>query len=86
MALDKDLPQEEYLEFRQDVPIAKMDYLFECVKKPRLYLMKEDPSTLPRAIRNMYVLAVLHYGLLALIWGTVAYWCLGYLRSCELFM
>lgn len=85
MALDKDLQQEEYLDFRQDVPISKFDYLETCLRKARLYLMKEDDSSIPAAKRKMVMLAILHYGLLALIWGTIAYFTFGYLQSTRIY-
>ena len=81
MALDKDLHSDEYLEFRQDAPVSKYDYLMTNIRNSRYYLMKEDESTIPKARRRMYILAVLHYGLKTLFWGAVIFGCLDYLRS-----
>lgn len=81
MALDKDLHKEEYTVFRQDVPVTKHEYLMDCVRKPRVYLLKEDPSSIPRARRNMRIFFVLHYGLLSLFWGSVAYFCFSYMKN-----
>lgn len=85
VALDQHLQREEYAEFRQNSPVEKYEYLATSIRKSRSYLMKEDDSTIPAAVRNMYILAVLHYGLLTLIWGSVAYCGFGYLQNTGLY-
>lgn len=81
MALDRDLQKEEYVTFRQNGPVEKYEYMEKTFRNARLYLMKEEDSSIPAARRKMYVLAVLHYGLLAVVWGTVAWCCWAYLKS-----
>lgn len=81
LALDYDLHPEEFKEFRQDVPVPLEEYLTMCMKNSRVYLMKEPLSTIPRARRKMYILAVLHYSLQILFYGVVAYITLLYMSS-----
>lgn len=74
MALDNDLHPDEYLMFRQDSDTTREEYYSGAILNARLYLLKDEASTIPRAKRNLCLLAALHYGLLTLIWGSVLYW------------
>lgn len=85
ISLDKDLHPEEYLDFRQDSPVHKFDYLLSSAVNARFYLMKDDPSTIPAAKRNIIFLFIIHYALLAVVCGSVLYLSVGYLRNTTLY-
>lgn len=81
LGLTENLSKSDQVKFCLDPQISREDYIYSCLINARKYLMHEDMSNVTRAQKKMYALCVLHYLLLALIYGTLAFAVFSFIKS-----